>query len=244
MTQNILARPSLSQALLSFNIPNIDSLFPGFTIGDFAILHGLPTILPLSLLLCVRAQLPIQLSGLETNVVFVDGGNTFRLYRVSYLAQLHQLDPRQVLERIYISRAFTAHQMTSIILDKLEETVLKHQAKLVIISDFAGLYLDKDIPVEESREVFSQVVTYLSKFTREHDLIAVATCMPHVYPRRDVFFDAVACARSNVVVRVVRKSVRPSGQQFILEKHPILKTGLVDFPSENSTLNDFSKGVD
>jgi hypothetical protein len=242
LTQNILARPTLSQALLSFNIPNIDNLFPGFATGDFAILHGLPTILPLSLLLCVRAQLPIQLGGLETNVVFVDGGNTFRLYKVSHIAQLHQLNPRQVLERIYISRAFTAHQMTSIILDKLEEAVLKHHAKFVIISDFAGLYLDKDIPAEESREVFSQVTAYLSKFTKENDLITVATCIPHGYSRRDVFFHAVACARSNVVVRVARKTVHPFGQQFILEKHPTLKTGLVDFPSENLTLNDFSKG--
>lgn len=244
MTQNILARPTLSQAILSFNIPNIDSLLPGFTAGDFAILHGLPTVLSLSLLLCVRAQLPIQLGGLETNVVFVDGGNTFRLYKISRIGQLHRLNPRQVLERIYISRAFTAHQITLIILDKLEEIVLKHHAKFVLLSDLAGLYLDKDIPAEESREVFTQVTAYLSKFASENDLITVATCMPHGYSRRDVFFHAVACARSNVTIRVTRKPVRPFGQQFILEKHPMLKTGFVDFPSENLTLNDFSKGAD
>jgi hypothetical protein len=89
----MLVKPSPSQAFLSFKIPNIDDFFPGFTTSNFAVLYGEPTVLPLSLLLTVRAQLPFQLGGLGTNVVFVDGGNTFRLYDVSRIAQLHQLDP-------------------------------------------------------------------------------------------------------------------------------------------------------
>ncbi|PIU59583.1 hypothetical protein COS86_03495, partial [Candidatus Bathyarchaeota archaeon CG07_land_8_20_14_0_80_47_9] len=63
--------------------------------------------------------MPTQIGGLATDVVFVDGGNTFRLYQVARLAQLHQLNPKEVLERIYISRAFTAYQMTSLIMEKL-----------------------------------------------------------------------------------------------------------------------------
>jgi len=220
---------------------NIDNLFLGFTLGDFALIYGLPSVLPLSLLLAVRAQLPYQLGGLESSVVFVDGGNTFRLYEVSRMARLHHLQPRQVLQRIFISRAFTAHQMTSIILEKLEETVARYHAKLVIISDFAGLYLDKDIPAEESKEVFSQVSTYLSKFAEENRVIILATCPPHNYSRRNAFFHAVACARSNVTISVTKKSVYPFVQQFALKKHPIFKLGRTDFPSENLTLSDFAK---
>jgi len=111
----MMTKPLPFLTLFPFNISNMDDVFLGFTTGDFAVLHGLPTVLSLSLLLCVRAQLPLQLGGLETNVVFIDGGNTFRLYKVSRIAQLHQLDPKQVLERIYIGRAFTAYQMSSVI---------------------------------------------------------------------------------------------------------------------------------
>src|SRR3989337_2634819 len=116
---------------------NVDDLFAGFAMVDFAVLHGSSAILSLSSLLAVRAQLPLQLGGLGTRVVFVDGGNTFRLYEVSRIAQLHQLDPRKVLERIIISRAFTAYQMTMIILQKLKETVEKFNSKFVLISDIA-----------------------------------------------------------------------------------------------------------
>lgn len=132
--------------------------------------------------------------------------------------------------------------MTSIILEKLEETITRYHAKLAIISDFTGLYLDKDIPAEESKEVFSQVSTYLSKLAQETRVIILAACPPHHYSRRNAFFHVVTCARSNVTISVRRKSVYPFVQQFALEKHPIFKLGLADFPSEDLTLNDFAKG--
>jgi hypothetical protein len=214
---------------------SIDDLFGGFGEGDFAVLYGMPTVLPLSLLLAVRAQLPFQLGGLETNVVFVDGGNSFRLYQVSRIAQLHQLDPKQVLERIYISRAFTAYQMTSLILERLSESI-RLRSKLVIISDVAGLYLDKDIPLREAKEVFSQLTLHLSRFSQENGLIVIATCLPHYDSRLGSFFSAMACGRANVAL-----SVKPSkfGQRLFLEKHPFFPLGCADFSSENLTLDQF-----
>jgi len=243
LAQNTVIKQISSQALLSFNMENIDTLFPGFMLGDFAVMYGLPSVLTLSLLLAVRAQLPYQLGGLESSVVFVDGGNTYRLYKVSRMARLHHLRPRNVLQRIFISRAFTAHQMTSIILDKLEEATAKYNARLVIISDFNGLYLDKDIQPDESREVFNQVTAYLSKFAEEKRVIALATCPPHYYSRRNAFFHAVACARSSVIISVTKKPSYPYAKQLTLEKHPLLKLGSADFPCENLTLNDFVGGA-
>jgi hypothetical protein len=236
LSQNALTKCLPSQKLLTLNIPNIDDLFPGFTAGDFAVLYGTSTALPLSSLLCVRAQLPNQLGGLGTDVVFVDGGNTFRLYQISHIAQLHQLDPKQVLNHIYISRAFTAYQMTSIIFERLKETIDKYNAKFVVISDITGLYLDKDILPEESKRVFSQLTAYLSKFAEENQLIILAISPPHYRSRRNTFLHALTCGRANTVI-----SIRPSrhGQDFVLEKHPRLTLGYAEFPSENLTLTEF-----
>jgi hypothetical protein len=214
-------------------------VFPGFAKGDLALLYGTSTILPLSSLLCVRAQLPNQLGGLGTNVVFVDGGNSFRLYQVSRIAQIHQLGPRQVLKRVYISRAFTAHQLTSIVFERLKDTVDRFNAKLVVISDIAGLYLDKDVQAEEAKRVFSQLVAYLSMFAEENQVIIIATYSPHHRSRRNSFLHALVCGRANVVI-----SIRPSkyGQEFVLEKHPCFTLGCAEFPSENLTLNEFIGG--
>jgi len=215
---------------------NIDDMFPGFSLGDFAVLHGSPAVLPLSMLLCVRAQLPPQLNGLGTNVIFVDGGNAFRLYDVSTIAQLHELDPKEVLERIFISRAFTAYQMTSIAFDRLQETVKRYNSKLVVVSDIAGLYLDKDVPERETKHVFSQLTLCLSRFAEENHVIVVATYPPHCPSKRNFFLKWTVCGRANVVA-----SVKPTrhGSQFILEKHPLLPLRRAAFPSENLTLSRF-----
>lgn len=221
---------SPSQFQLSFNIRDVDHVFPGFVAGDFAVFHGSSAILPLSMLLCVRAQLPYQFGGLETNVIFVDGGNTFRLYDVSYLAQLHKLYPRDVLNRILISRAFTAYQMTSLIFEWLQTIVEKYRSKLVIISDVARLYLDKDVPKRESVEVFNQLTSYLTKFAERNQVIVVTTLLPNRPSRQGMFLKAIICGRANVVA-----SVEPSkhGRQFTLEKHPLLNSGSTHFHSEN-----------
>jgi hypothetical protein len=215
---------------------NLDDVFPGFAPGDFAVLHGSPTVLPLSMLLCVRAQLPPQLGGLGTNVTFVDGGNTFRLYDVSTLAQAHELDPKGVLERIFISRAFTAYQMTSIVFDRLRETVEQHDSKLVVVSDIAGLYLDKDVPEREAKHVFSQLTLRLSRFAEKNHVTVIATYPPHYASKRSLFLKWAACGRANVVA-----SVRPTRHSslFVLEKHPLLPLGRAAFPSENLTLSRF-----
>lgn len=188
------------------------------------------------MLLCVRAQLPYQLGGLETNVLFIDCGNNFRLYEVSYIAQLHELDPREVLERIFISRAFTAYQISSLVFDEFGKAVERYNSKLVIISDIAGLYLDKDVPKKEAKDVFSQLTVYLSRFAEENHLVVVATYPPHYPSDRNLFFKLVACGRANVAI-----SVKPSrrGQQFTLEKHPFSALGSVVIPSENLSLIKF-----
>ena len=236
MSQNALVKTIASQPLLSLSMRNINQLFPGFNVGDFAVLYGSPSVLSLSSLLCVRAQLPNQLGGLGSDVVFVDGGNTFRLYQVARLAQLHQLNPREVLERIYISRAFTAYQMTALIMEKLKETVKKYDAKLVIISDIAGLFLDKDIPDEEAHRIFSQVNAYLSTFAKENQLILIATYPPHQDTRRNNFLHTLTCGRANVVVSLRQTKY---DRELVLEKHPRYVLGSAEFPSENLTLTEF-----
>ena len=236
MSSRALVEGAPSQSLLSFNIENIDDLFPGFASGNFAVFHGSVAVSRLSMLLCFRAQLPYQLGGLETNVVFVDGGNTFRLYDVSYAAQLHKLDPREALERIFISRAFTAYQMTSLVLDGLQNAVEKYNAKLVIISDIAGLYLDKNVPKREAKDVFNQLTVYLSNFAKENYVVVFATYLPHYPSKRNIFFKAVVCGRANVVASV---TLSKHGQQFVLEKHPFLSLGRINFPSGNLTLTRF-----
>jgi len=224
--------------MLSLNMRNVNELFCGFALGDFAVLYGSNSVQSLASLLCVRAQLPLQLGGLGSNVVFIDGGNTFRLYQVARLARLHQLDPKKALERIYLSRAFTAYQITALILEKLKETVKRYDAKLVIISDIAGFFLDKDVKEYEARRVYSQVMAYLSNFAKENSIALIVTYPPHKETKRNSFLQAVTCGKANVVISLNQTKYE---REFILEKHPRYILGEAELPSETLTLEHFIK---
>jgi hypothetical protein len=236
MSQNLMVKPTMAQPLFSLNMPGVDELFPGFAPGDFAVLYGSPSVISLTSLLCIRAQLPVQLGGLGSNVVFIDGGNTFRLYKIARLAQLHQLNPREVLEHIFISRAFTAYQLTSLILDKLEETIKNCNAKLVVISDIAGFFLDNDVPHEEAQRIYSQIISYLSSFARKHQIILIATYLPYSGNKRNSLLQEMTCARANTVLSFSKTTYT---REVTLEKHPFFVLGTAELPSENLTLTDF-----
>ncbi len=236
MSQNILVKPTAKRTLLSMNIRNVNDLFPGFAPGDFAVIYGSPSVVSLTSMLCVRAQLPTQLGGLSSNIIFIDGGNTFRLYQVSRLAQLHHLDPKQALERIYLSRAFTAYQMVSLIMERLKGAAEKYNAEVVIISDIAGLFLDKDIPDEEAEQVFIQVVACLQTFARQNQIILIATYPSRQNSSRNDYLKTIICQKANVVLALKQTLY---DREIILEKHPRFILGSAEFPPENLTLTDF-----
>ena len=226
----------MESAPFSLNMRNITDLFPGFAPGDFAVVYGSHSVNSLTSILCVRAQLPHQLGGLSSNVVFIDGGNTFRLYHIAHLAQIHNLDPKQTLERIHLARAFTAYQMTALVMKHLTGAIEKYHTKFVVISDIASLYMDKDVQEEEARQIFSQAVTYLQNFAREKQIILLLTYPPHQNTSRNKYLQTLTCEKANVVL-AVRKTRHD--REFVLEKHPRFTLGTVRFPSENVTLTDF-----
>jgi len=236
MAQEMLMKTVAPQTLFSLDMRNVTDLFPGFAPGDFAVVYGSPSVVSLASLLCVRAQLPIQLGGLESNVVFIDGGNTFRLYQVARLAQVHQLDPKQTLDNIYLSRAFTAYQMTTLLMEHLKSAVERFNAKLVVISDIAGLFLDEDVPSEEARRVFSQVLMYLQKFVRENQIILIATYLPRPNDSRNLYLHTLTCGRANVVIALRQTKYE---REFALEKHPRFILGSAELPSDNINLTHF-----
>jgi hypothetical protein len=236
MYHNLILEPISSQYKLSLNIENIDGLFPGFMFGDFVALHGSSAIQSLLPSLCVRAQLPYQLGGLETNVLFLDGGNSFRLYDVSAFAQSCEIDPKKVLERIFVSRAFTAYQLTSLIFEQLQISIEKYNSKVVILSNLAELFLDNYIPKKEAQELFLQLTSYLTELSKKNSAILVATHPPRFWSKCSRFFEEVLCGRANVVAAIKRYRNRPN---FVLEKHPVFKLGKAEFPSEKPTLTDF-----
>jgi hypothetical protein len=236
MSTNQLVQITPIKPVLSLNIRALDQLFSGFAEGDFAIIQGSSSATTLTSLLSVRGQLPTQLGGLNSQVVFIDGGNTLELYRIAQLARAHHLDPKQVLDNIYISRAFTAYQITALIMQKLKTTITKTDAKLVIISDLPGFFLDADLPDNEAEKVFSQVLTFLQNFAKENKIVLVTTYLPHKEDKRNTNLHKLAEAKANVILSLKQTKY---AREIRLEKHPIQKLGSIELAFIHTTLTDF-----
>lgn len=237
MQQTILeVRPARAQSLLSLNMPSVDNLFPGFAPGDFAVLYGSPSVTSFTSLLCIRAQLPVQLGGLDGNVVFIDCGNTFTPNSIARLAQINHLNPIKARKRVFNFGAFTAYQLTSLIMEKLEKKIITCNAKLIIISDIAGLFLDDNISKEEAQRVYSQIVNCLSNLAKKHQIIVVATHLPHEDNIRNSALREITSAKATTVLSYFKTLYT---QELNLEKHPTYILGTAEPPSENTTLTSF-----
>lgn len=225
-----------SKRVLALGIPKLDAAFPGFQRGDFAVLFGGSLGAMLSFLLSVRCQLPFRKGGLNSRVVYIDGGNTFDLYAVSAIAQEYGLDPRSVLEKILVSRAFTVYQLTALVFEKLEKALKRCRSKLVVVSDITGLFLDRDVPRIEGRDIFLKMTQFLSDLASRRRAVVVASYFPRPYSSRSLFLEAVLLARASTVIRF--KESR-GGFKFVLEDHPSIKPSTIAFPSNSVTMDMF-----
>ena len=240
MLHDQITRSIVPQLRLRLNIPNVDDLL-SFEPGDFAVLHGSPSVSYLTTLLCVRAQLPAQLGGLGSSIVFVDGANTFRLYQIANLARLHGLDPQQALYNIRIARAFTAYQMETLVQKNVVETVEKFNSKLVIISDIAASFLDEDVGDEEAYFLYRDMLDYLSSFAERNRVVLIATYRPHRDSRRNRCFHSLTCMKANVVACL--KTVKFE-KRLVLEKHWRSILGYAVLSPNTVKLSDFGCRVD
>ena len=222
--------------VLTFGIPKLDEFFPGFQNGDFAVLVGRPLCTKLSFLLSVRCQLPLKKGGLNSRVVYIDGGNTFDPYIVSAIAQEYGLEPRSVLKRIVVSRAFTAYQLTALVFEKLEETLKRYRSKLVVISDISGLFLDRDVPKIEGRNLFLKITRYLLEVASRRRAVVVASYFPRLYSSRSFFLETVLLGRASTVISFKEYT---GGLKFVLEDHPRVKPFTIDLPSNPVTMDRF-----
>ncbi len=95
--------------------------------------------------LLVSVQLPEEQGGLGGAGLIIDTENTFRPERIKQIAIGLGLDPKKVLENIFVARAFNSdHQM--VLAEKAKDIIKEKNIKLIVVdsltshfrSDFSG----------------------------------------------------------------------------------------------------------
>jgi DNA repair protein RadA len=202
-----------------------------FRFGQFAALHGKPSH-DLSSLLCVKATLPQPL-GPDSDVIFIDGGNIFDPYLISKHSIMHELKPENVLKRIHISRAFTYHQLTALVTDKLALAIEEFASKLIVISDITQLYCDPDIHGADEQDafrIFDRTTRSLIALAEQKHVLIIAT-----NPRlRNPRMEDTLTHKAHVSAKIAD---RDTSMQLMIMKHPWIPQLISTVPSTcNPTL--------
>ncbi len=240
MQQTLILKTQIAQKTISrfaFNVEDIDGIFPGFKAGDFAVIYGTQSVTSLVSQLCVRAQLPEEYGGLGTKVVHIDAASSSSLPSIMQAAEHQRIEPKTMLGNLVNMRAYTAYRLTSLIMEKLEESIESSGAKLAVISDVVGPFLNDNVNDQEAKAVYTQIMSYLAGLARKHRIIIIATYLSHENNARNNTLQEISSAKANVALRFTKT---PYTSEVELEKHSTYILGVAEFSPETKTLTDFA----
>lgn len=187
-------RPFFQQASsiphFSLGFPRLDSLLRPLSEGRMIMLSG-ETSSVIAELASFRAQLPIEAGGLDSAVLFIDGGNRSDPYLFSSFARQRGLKPSVAIRRVTSCRVFTFYQLGALMSEHLVRAVDDYGTRLVVISDILGTFNEPELEEREARRVLSAVEEGISKVKRHALIIATQTSLNKYGDMVDSWADAV-----------------------------------------------------
>jgi hypothetical protein len=168
-------------------------------------------------MMCVRAQLPRSKGGLDSHVIFIDGGNSSDVYLTAKYSRMFCLDTENVLRRIISSRVFTIYQLAELICYDVPKLVKDYASNIVIINDILGTFNEPELSYREASRVLKAVRDCINRI-RKNDLFFLITI-----PSSSKY-NWIVESFSDVVVRMEKKR---SSILCSLVKHPFRQNGSI-----------------
>jgi len=110
-----------------FETQAISELFGEFGSGKTQIAHQC----------AVTVQLSVEEGGLDGDALIIDTENTFRPERIVQMAEALDMDPKKVLSRIHVARAFNSHHQM-LLAEKAREIAEEHDIRLLIVDSLTS----------------------------------------------------------------------------------------------------------
>ncbi|MCK5030380.1 MAG: hypothetical protein KAR64_02840 [Thermoplasmatales archaeon] len=178
--------------IVKSGITELDRLQGGFKAGEITFLDGNSKLI---------SEMPNQLCvntyrTFHSDTIYIDGGMCANPYKIARYARMMEIDQRETLEHVQISRAFTVFQLSTLLQDKLEPLIEKHRPRTLIIGMFPCLFFDPDISTRESQTLLKNVLKKIKELTQKYGLITVftnldSTQMSNYRNLRDMLYPAV-----------------------------------------------------
>jgi len=213
----VLFQPASSIPHFSLGFPRLDSLLRPLSEGCLVMFSGEPSSV-VAELAAFRAQLPVESGGLDSAVLFVDGGNRSDPYTFSSFAKQRGLKPAVAMRRVTSCRVFTFYQLAALVSEHLARAAADYGTRLVVISDVLGTFNEPELEEREARRVLGAVEEGIEK-TKKHALIIATLPSANKY-------DDLAASWADALVRMSSEEGRIKAE---LLKHRNRLTGVTTF---------------
>lgn len=149
----------------------------------------------------------------DRDSMFVDGGNSFNPYALSRIAKSMGAEPRKVLSRIHVARAFTEYQMEALI-QGLQEALARWNPGILAISYFPSLFSGPD-----GMRLFEPLLEHLKLLTASSSIITAVTSFGGQWHG-----DRLLASKADRVIRVEqpsKKLIRLFDNGHVFEYMPV-----------------------
>ncbi len=166
--------------------------------------------------------------SLHRDALFVDGGNSFNPYSLQKIAKSIGAEPRKVLSRIHVARAFTEYQMDALI-TSLQEALVQWNPAVVAIS-----YLPSLFSAPDGMRLLEPLLEHLKHLTASSDVIMAISSFGGSW-----YGDRLLASKGDRVIRVEHPSKKlmriiDNGRVFEYMPVPPGQMRFTDFMNLNS----------
>jgi len=157
-------------------------------------------------------------ASLGFKVLVADGANAFDPYVVSKFARREGVSSEGLLKKISVARAFTCHQLATLIRERLEPGLSPGTSSLVVLLGPCTTFFDEDVPGEEAALLFRKTLAQVQKMSREGVSFLMSQSFSGFNSRRSFLLRELA----RVADAVLKLKSSADALQVILDKPPLV----------------------
>jgi hypothetical protein len=127
-------------------------------------------------------------------VAIIDGARAFDVTVIAADAQARRIPPERLLRHIYIARAFTCHQVATLLCERLDPLLASQSVGLVILLGPCTTFFDENVPFKDAFLLFQRVLSKLEALCTRGPLLLMAQALDGYRTRRKLFVRALVKA--------------------------------------------------
>ncbi len=163
----------IQRVMCKTGTPALDSLLDGgFETGLVYLFYGSDHFQYNLLKAAVHAQLPLSLGGFSSPTVMIDSSNMMDLVKLRDISFQLGLEPEEVMDMIYISRAFNSTQTYDLVINHLDEFFNRIPAKMLVLPGLVDLFINEGLDADRTRQM-THLSARINAFTLRHDLVTL-----------------------------------------------------------------------